>query len=84
MTRDLPPYVNPISTPLASFPRNEALPEGCIELGGLADDEDYQLAKAPQSDNVIVAQFHLMILNFPSFNKIQRPQPRTPQLGPTQ
>ena len=43
MTRDLPPYVNPISTPLASFPRNEALPEGCIELGGLTDDEDYQV-----------------------------------------
>ena len=46
--------------------------------------ENNQFAKASQSDNMIVTQFHLMILNFPSFNKIQRPQPRTPQFGPTQ
>lgn len=43
MSQSLPPYIEPTTAPLASFPRNESLPEGCVELTGLTDDEDYQV-----------------------------------------
>lgn len=43
MTTDLPPYVPPVDVALDDFPRSEALPEGCIELNGLTDDDSYQV-----------------------------------------
>jgi len=42
MDTALPPYVPPIDVALDDFPRNEALPAGCVELGGLVDDDSYQ------------------------------------------
>ena len=43
MTATLPPYVTPLTVALDNFPRSEALPEGCIELNGLVDDDSYQV-----------------------------------------
>ena len=43
MATNLPPYVQPLTVALDDFPRSEALPEGCIELSGLVDDDSYQV-----------------------------------------
>ena len=43
MATNLPPYVEPLTVALHDFPRSEALPEGCIELDDLADDDSYQV-----------------------------------------
>ena len=43
MTAVIPPYIDPINVVLDDFPRNETLPEGCIELLGLVDDDSYQV-----------------------------------------
>ena len=43
MAANLPPYVKPLSVALDDFPRIEVVPEGCIELDGLVDDDSYQV-----------------------------------------
>ena len=43
MSTELPSYIEPLNVPLDDFPRNEALPDGCVELAGLADDDSYQV-----------------------------------------
>lgn len=43
MSKAIPPYVKPLNVELADFPRNESMPQGCIELTGLADDDACQV-----------------------------------------